>query len=904
MSEQAHESTQVQEAAQNMIELGLSVIPTKPNKKAGPWKQYKSRRLTKEEIPQKFNGSKHIAIIGGEISGNLECLDIDDITVREELVTLIKTKHRDILDRLVFTKTPNGFGLVYRCEVPVSGNLKLAKGWEEVEGPGEYEWNDRTTLEAFEADGKWVVSPTKLETRGEGGYFLIKPSPGYDILEGALEKLEPITDKERNSILGLARSFDERPEEHRPSGKEIKYCKQEKKRIPWPGDVYNQSINFKDLLEEYGWKQIGRVADGITFSRPGRKKEGATLYDDGRLHVFSSNAAPLEEGKQYTAYAFLTFMEFEGNFSESTKSLIDAGYSVDLTVDELKDILEDNPDALEDAYDRSGLSEASVSQVAADLGIPLPPGRRPNRIEVFYNKLELNRVVGEVDNALVKVIGDWGYFTFSEQLGYVSNDNRFRPYDKDTLELRCEQSMYMTQWSSAKKPTLESIRVHSHVLNKLLSYPDTKAPMIKGFAKHPVVLSSGDVIGLRDGFQNGIMFKDCEGFQIDKRSFKECYDRIVEIFCGDILFKNDALGQALFISMMMTGLTRLGIEGGCPGYFITANEPGTGKSTMFEFVSRIVYGTMVESVDWGSDAVERRKEIIAYLREGIECFVFDNIQQGEEVKSPILAQALTAGEFKARIMGKGEMTYVPAQSMFVFIGNNLNMSSELARRLMTVELLAKRQNPAQREVAVTNIPQWCEDHREEVIGCLLKMIQEGTQMSDEIKRSSGFTYWDKMVRNPLLVQTGIDIAAGFEISSDSSEETTEIGELLENLAGVFGIGNPFIAREVYLAIADERFLNEEEMKWAGNIRSGCEDECSRLKDTMLMVNAKSATVLKVVGRILSNLKDRVVDDKRFCRHETKSKQPVKCWIELIEDEAGDADESNEANESNESNESC
>lgn len=879
-------SEMIRVKAQTLLEHGYSVIPVRENKRSfGSWKEYQQHPIKIEEIPRRFNGAKHMAIICGQVSGSLENLDIDDVECRDALVSMIKAKHADILDKLVFTKTPNGYGIVYRYQGKVPGNLKLAMTWDEVEGPGEYEWNDRASLQAKQVDGKWVVSACRLETRGEAGYFLTAPSPGYEILEGSFENLQPISKSERDSIIAIAKTFDLRPleEEVSETGKVF----DSRKKIPWPGDIYNDNVDFEGLLLQYGWKRHGKTTDGVTYSRPGKtEKVGATLYNDGKLHIFSSNASPLEEGKQYTAFGVLAAMEFGNDWSTATKHIIEEGFEVHLTEAELKEILEDNPDQLEEAYNRSGLPESTVSQIAMDCGIPLPQGRRPGRIEVLYDKLELNRVVTECDAAMAAVEGEWGYYNYSGRVGYVTKDNTFMGYDKESLELRAEQSLYMTQWNiQNKKPKLEPIRVHTHVLNKLLVFPDSSAPKIIGFAQHPVVVN-GEVIGIHDGFHKGIMFQRCTemGFKVDDRSWMECYNRIVELFCDDILFKDKDLGQALFVSMMLTGLTRLGIPGGCPGYFITANEPGTGKSTLFEFISRIVYGRNVQSVDWGTDQVERRKEIISCLREGVECFVFDNIQQGEEVKSPILAQALSAGEFKSRVMGKGEMVHVQAQSLFVFIGNNLNMSTELARRLMTVELLASSENPARRKVKIKRIAEFCEAHRVEVVGCLLKMILEGEGMDDKIKRESGFTFWDKIVRNPILAQTGLDIMQGFEVSSDNSEENYDIASSIELLAAVFGVGpgNSFTTRELYLAIAEERWLSDDERISAAEIIQGVEEDAGVLKDAMISLNGRAAVSIKSLGKCMSQLDNRVTGNKRFVRHKTKSKKPIQHWVEIVE----------------------
>lgn len=877
-------TSEIQQAATDYINAGFSVIPVLASKKSkGSWKEFQDHRLPLEDIQKKFNGSTHMAVIGGAVSGNLEILDIDDATIHEELFGMVKLKHKAILDKLVFTKTPRGFGIIYRCVSEVDSSLKLAMTHTEVEEAGIYTWNNRSDVEAVEVDGKFYIQACRAETRGRGGYSLVAPTPGYEVLEGSFEGLEPISAAERKSILDLARTYDERPVQFSSSVTKSTAYKPGKKKIPYPGDVFAAAANYPEMLEDHGWQKIGNIKGGTTWRRPGGtpKKISATLYEDGNLMVFSTNCQPLEAEKQYNAFAFYTAVEHGGNFSDSTKAVAEAGYVPSLSVDELKEILENNPDEIDSAYKRSGLTEADISQVVLDLGLEVPAGKGAGRRGILYDQLELSRVVTEMDLALSEVEGRWGYYWYADRIGYVTPGNTFTAYNVDNLELRAEDSFYTEQYG--KKSRLEGIRAPAHCLTKLLTYPDTTAPKIKGFAKHPVLID-GEIAGLVDGFEKGVMFKDCTGFKVDERGYVECYNRIVELFCKDILFLDRVRGPALFVSMMLTAVARLGIEGGCPGYFITANEPGTGKSTMFEFVSRVVYGELVESVDWGTDSVERRKEIIANLREGQECFLFENIEQGEEIKSPILAQAITAGKFKARVMGKGEMVYVPAQSLFVFVGNNLTMSTELSRRLMTIELMAQTENPARRKVDIKNPTQYCIENRNEAMGCLLKMLKESVDMEDKLDQSSGFDFWDKMVRNPIFSEVQVDILHGFDESAASSEETASIGELIHSLRGVFGVGveNKFYTKDVFLAIADEFRLEDDEKRLAGEIRKGVEEECRQLRDGMILVNGRAADSLKSAGLVLVKLTNRISDEYRFVRNKTKSRTPVAHWIEFME----------------------
>ena len=72
--------------AKKYIKSGISIVPTDDNKRSiVPWKKYQSELASEEEINQHYNDpkAKGIAVICGQVSGNLEVIDIDtkyDIT--------------------------------------------------------------------------------------------------------------------------------------------------------------------------------------------------------------------------------------------------------------------------------------------------------------------------------------------------------------------------------------------------------------------------------------------------------------------------------------------------------------------------------------------------------------------------------------------------------------------------------------------------------------------------------------------------------------------------------------------------------------------------------------------------------------------------------------------------------
>jgi len=253
-----------------------------------------------------------VGVIGGEVSGHLEIIDFDDSTCFPIWIDVVKSQAPDLPKRLVAERSlRGGMHVFYRCESPVQGNLKLARGV-------------RTD------DSGRDVTKTLIETRGEGGYVVASPSKGYRMVYGAIDQVQTLTIVERNLLLQAARSLDEIANQ---------YPEPEPPRAPGalpsddrPGDAFNADYSmFRRLLESHGWQPAHRHGDVEYWRRPGKASGGISAtwnHIPGRFHVFSSNAAPLDSEKTYSPFAVYAIIECNGDFSEAGRRLRSIGYGM------------------------------------------------------------------------------------------------------------------------------------------------------------------------------------------------------------------------------------------------------------------------------------------------------------------------------------------------------------------------------------------------------------------------------------------------------------------------------------------------------------------------------------------------------------------------------------------------
>ena len=302
------------EIIKSYLESGLSVVPVNGDNGSTPkapavkeWASLQKERTKEENIEPMFSHSGGIGIIGGGISGNLTIIDFDnhDAKAKDRFHSFIISL-KEIVQKyeIPYESTPSGGYHFYFRSSSSEGNKKLAK----------------------------ILIKTKkdtiIETRAEGGYVVSAPTRGYKVLFGNLEKIPTITEEEKDYIFHFCTSFDETKE---PESEPVLYKNQERR----PGDEYNISDRAVEeipvLLERSGWKK----AYNKYWVRPGKKVSDGISATFGRVstpngiplfHVFSSNADPFEDGKNYTPFSVFTILCHKGDYSNAARELLGDGF--------------------------------------------------------------------------------------------------------------------------------------------------------------------------------------------------------------------------------------------------------------------------------------------------------------------------------------------------------------------------------------------------------------------------------------------------------------------------------------------------------------------------------------------------------------------------------------------------
>jgi hypothetical protein len=297
------------EIAKEYYQSGLSIIPIGDKKlPMGSWKKNQT-----ELIEPSFTSCVGIGIVCGEVSGGVECIDIDtkyDLTGKlfDNYKNLINEIDKNLLKKLVVQSTPSGgYHFVYKCET-IEGNKKLA---------------NRHATESEKAENPKDKIRVLIETRGIGGYFMVAPSDGYKVIYGDLKKISILSALERETLFVCARTLNEVFEAATVNKTHQKTISENLS----PFEDWNNRGDVLNFLEMEGWTlKLKNGAKNLLLRPAGTGMWSADWNEEKRIFYVFTSSSEFEQNKGYNPTQVLAKLKFNDDFSECAKWLLKEGY--------------------------------------------------------------------------------------------------------------------------------------------------------------------------------------------------------------------------------------------------------------------------------------------------------------------------------------------------------------------------------------------------------------------------------------------------------------------------------------------------------------------------------------------------------------------------------------------------
>jgi len=197
---------------------------------------------------------------------------------------------------------------------------------------------------------------------------------------------------------------------------------------------------------------------------------------------------------------------------------------------------------------------------------------------------------------------------------------------------------------------------------------------------------------------------------------------LLDDLMGDFPFVGPA-ERAHAVALLLLPFVRDMIPGNTPLHLIDGPSPGTGKGLLASVLLAPALGASVQLMSPANDDDEWRKRITSALAGAPGAILIDNIAR--VFASPDLAAALTTLEWADRLLGQSRIVRFPVRCVWVATGNNITLSTEIARRSVRIRLNPQQDQPWERQGLCFRHPDlhaWVTHSRGALVGAALTLV--------------------------------------------------------------------------------------------------------------------------------------------------------------------------------------
>lgn len=296
-----------------------------------------------------------------------------------------------------------------------------------------------------------------------------------------------------------------------------------------------------------------------------------------------------------------------------------------------------------------------------------------------------------------------------------------------SAELRCELT-YAARWFESKDGVPKPIYPPSLLVRDLIRRASQWAPALRNVTRVPTYGADWNLIG-----QPGFHEVDQVFYHPDHQPIPPVpahpgcaqVSQARHILCDDLLGQFPFVAQshrAAAVAALIVPFIRDRIDGATPLHLIESPQPGTGKTLLADVLVIPALGKAPAATTEIANGDDLRKWLTSTSLVSDGVVLIDNINA--RLSGSALAAALTKVEWSDRIVGTSRMAKGSLRCLWLATGNNVTMSTELARRVVRCRLDAGLQRPFMRGgFTHSDLRGWAKANRHELIWAVLVLVR-------------------------------------------------------------------------------------------------------------------------------------------------------------------------------------
>ncbi len=362
--------------------------------------------------------------------------------------------------------------------------------------------------------------------------------------------------------------------------------------------------------------------------------------------------------------------------------------------------------------------------------------------------------------------------------------------------------------------------------------------------------------------------------RLDKATAEQARDRVLS-YLNEFPFVDDDQDRAL--ALMLTAALRSSLPT-APGFMVTKPDHGAGATTLACLAGIISTGQLPPVMPF-ENGEEFRKQLASALMGGRHVLLPDNIPDGTEVTSALLAQVLSERSAWLRVLGTTEERFADFCRLVMMTGVGITPGADLVRRVIVIRIDPKIEHPALRSFKRPTLLADVRAARSTILSDLFTLCAAylASGAGDRGSRLVGYEEWLKWVASPLIWLGHSDPVESVKESGAQDTKTQLLAQVLLLLAQLqqeapFRQRGGFIVKDFASTIPPEGIANPETVRLWANMRSLLGDATdARVTDTAVLLNAER------VGWWLKSVAGRVVGEMRLVRGGLDSRAKAALW---------------------------
>lgn len=364
------------------------------------------------------------------------------------------------------------------------------------------------------------------------------------------------------------------------------------------------------------------------------------------------------------------------------------------------------------------------------------------------------------------------------------SDGAIKP-EQFTRDAMLTELTQHVRWMDMLHGEPRNVAADTNVVTLVLNQTDLHFPPLKAIVNSPYFTADGELISSR-GYQTGaqVFYDPPAGFELPPipehpslADVKMARELIEDHVLVDFPFSDGEEGtgkasKAHAVALLLQQFMRPMIPGDMPIIFVQKPEAATGASLLVQSLMYIALGRKIGAQTEKATPDEFRKALTAFLLTGGPVLFVDNINA--HVHGAALANFVTCGVWEDRPLNVSEIIRSQVTCSTILAGNNVVMSSEIARRCAPILLDAAR-DPKERSSFRHDLKVWVPEHRAELVAACLILIRywiDQGQPKGIGKPLPSFEGWSR-VMGGLLETIGVE---GFLGNLDLTREASSADE--------------------------------------------------------------------------------------------------------------------------------